>query len=109
MGRNRKEKNMKNARVALGIKHGVPYTVEAELEDNFPGSIDDLGRQPISRFAKLDGKRKLAACQAGQLMAKFGAMATKSWTGWCLEEFFDAKVKRPMEYVIHRDQVSAYT
>ncbi len=54
-------------------------------------------------FDNADRKSNLVACQMGQLMVKFEAMATKMWICWRLETLVNGEVHPPMEYVIHQD------
>ncbi len=63
-----------DVRTALGNKQGVPNTIKVDFED-----FNSFGRQFVPRINNPDRKRKLAACQMGQLMAKFEAMAPKIW------------------------------
>ncbi len=88
-------------------KQGVPNTIKTEFEDFFRGSINTLGRQLVPQFDHSDRKRKLAACQVGQLMTKFEATATKISIDWYLEELFNGEAHTSMEYIIHQDQVCA--
>ncbi len=108
IGRKREIKNIfLDVRGALGNKQGVTNTIKTEFEGFFRGKINDFGRQLVPRFDNADRKCKLAACQMGQLRAKFEAMATKIWICWRLEEVINGEFHLLMEYVIHQDQVRA--
>ncbi len=78
---------MADVQAALGIKQSVPNTIKSELEDLIRGNINDFGLQLVPRFHDLGRKPTLAACQAGQLMSKFEAMATKIWICRCLKYY----------------------
>ncbi len=92
----------------LENEQSVPNTkIKMVFEDHFRGRINNSGRQLVPCFDNADRKSKFAACQMGQLIAKFEAMATKIWNCWCLEELFNREDHPPIEYVMHQDQVRA--
>ncbi len=79
------------------------------FEDFFRGIINKFGWQLVPRFDNADRKGKLAACQMGQLMTKFEAVATKIRICWCLEELINVDVHPPMEYVRYQDLLRAHS
>ncbi len=89
----------------LGNKQGVPKTIKTEFENFFRGRINNFGRQLVPLFDYADRNSKIAACQMGQVMTMFEAMATKIGIRWCLEELINGESSPSMEDVIHEDQV----